>query len=66
MLQFLDGVPSRKCYGSLMGWAGRANVERPFAIEHLEYIVNFSTKSRVVKQQTSHIVPFASKYVYST
>ena len=45
MLKFLDGVHSEKCCGSLMGWAGRANVGRPFAIEHLKCAVRFSMKT---------------------
>jgi hypothetical protein len=45
MLQFLDGVHSKTCCGSLMDWAGRANVERPFAIEYLKCTVSFGTKT---------------------
>jgi hypothetical protein len=45
MLQFLDGVHSKKCCGSLMGWAGRANVECPFAIEHLRCTIGFGMKT---------------------
>ena len=41
MLQFLDGMHSKKRRGSLMGWAGRANVE----IEHLKRTIGFGTKN---------------------
>ena len=44
MLRFLDGVHSKERCGSLMGWAGRANVGCPFAIEHLKCAVVFGKK----------------------
>jgi hypothetical protein len=63
MLLFLHGVYSKQCRGLSMGPEGRANVERPFAIEHLIRVVGSGTKGGIKKPQTLHFVDFIQRLV---
>ena len=63
MLPFLHGAYSKPSRGLSMGPEGRANVERPFAIERLKLIVGFGTKGGVKKLQTFHFVHFIQRFV---
>ena len=66
ILLFLHGEYSRQSHGLSMGPEGRANVERPFAIEHLKHVVSSGTEDGIWYKRFILFISFNISWIATT